>query len=82
MTGKAKLIFPAVMGLMMSFLMSGFVTWSNLGFDAGFLGNWMRAWMTVLPVALVVIYLARPIALATTRAVVLAIWGPDGLTDR
>ena len=51
MQGKAKFIFPVLMAGVMAFLMTGLVTWLNLGFPADFLKRWMTAFIIAWPCA-------------------------------
>ena len=70
MTGKAKVIFPAVMAFIVSFIMSRVVTAVNLGFQADYLGSWMSAWAFACPVAMGSALVAQaPAHYVTTRVV-------------
>jgi Protein of unknown function (DUF2798) len=60
--GKAKYIFPLYLSGVMSFLMTGFVTWLNLGLPPDFLMLWMRAWVKTWPLAYIAALIAAPIA--------------------
>lgn len=59
---SAKYVGPIVMAAIMAFIMTGFVTWMNLGFTADYVGNWAKAFVFAWPVASVSAYLALPIA--------------------
>ncbi|MCC5854300.1 MAG: DUF2798 domain-containing protein [Idiomarina sp.] len=57
-----KWIFPILMSLYMSFLMTGLITWINTGVDGDFISRWWRAFYIAWPIAFVLVYLgAQPI---------------------
>lgn len=76
MEGKAKYIFPFFLSGLMSFLMTGFVTWLNLGLPPDFLWLWLRAWVKTWPLA----YLAALIAAPSARR--LTAWSVAKLEGR
>ncbi|MFN0264326.1 DUF2798 domain-containing protein [Tepidamorphus sp. 3E244] len=76
MTGKARLIFPIVMAFIMSFLMSGIVTATNIGLPPDFLSRWMSAWAFAFPPAVVATLLAQAPARYVTERIIRLIDGP------
>jgi len=60
-----KLLFPALTALLMSFIMSGFITYLNLGLPSDYFFLWMTAWgkafLVALPVSFFVIPLVRKV---------------------
>lgn len=75
MQGKAKFIFPVLMAGVMAFLMTGLVTWLNLGFPADFLKRWMTAFIIAWPCAAGAAFIAIPVARKVTDAIVKRIDG-------
>ena len=65
-----KFVGPIVMAFIMATIMTGFVTWMNLGFTDDFLVNWGRAFVFAWPVASVAAFLALPIAPKITMWIV------------
>ena len=70
MTGKARFIFPVVMAFMMAFLVSGVITFVNLGFAPDFFARWLRAFAIAWPSAAFVAFFALPLARWATMAIV------------
>ncbi len=54
-------VSPFFIALLMSVLMSGYVTYVNLGFSDGFIYNWHNAWRHAFLVALPVTYFVVPV---------------------
>ena len=77
MDGKAKYIFPILITAIIVFIVSGVVTFTNIGFRADFVPRWLRAFFTGWPVAIVVAYFAIPVVRRATAAIVSAIDGPS-----
>lgn len=69
-----SLYFRFVNTLIMSFLLSGFmtiyVTWINLGFVEDFVHLWLKAWMMAFPAASVGVLILAPIVLKITTKIV------------
>jgi hypothetical protein len=65
-----KFVGPIVMACIMATIMTGFVTWMNLGFTDDFFINWGRAFVFAWPVASVAAFLALPIAPKITMWIV------------
>lgn len=57
-----RLLFPAVLALLASPLMSGLITAYNLGLTEAFFAQWLQAWTVALPAALFVVYVVSPFA--------------------
>lgn len=60
MTPKFRFCFAALMSLILSFLMTAWVTWINLGFIQGFVGYWLRAFVIAWPAAAIISYVFGP----------------------
>jgi cytochrome b subunit of formate dehydrogenase len=72
MDGKAKYIFPVIITAIIVFVVSGVVTWTNIGFRFDFVGRWLSAFAVGWPVAAVTAFVVIPFARrATQRLVVL-----------
>ncbi len=63
---KRRLIFTAVMSLVLSFFMTFWVSWINLGFSPDFVLQWMRAFGLAWPAAAVVSFVMGPFIQAVT----------------
>lgn len=57
---KLRLLSAFLLSAAMSFLMTTWVTWLNLGFGPHFLAQWLRAWLSVWPTAFVIVVLIGP----------------------
>ncbi|MGL5446077.1 MAG: DUF2798 domain-containing protein [Rhabdaerophilum sp.] len=77
MQGKARFIFPFFLSGIMAFLMTGFVTWLNLGLPPDFIRRWMLAWVTAWPLAYLAALIAAPFAQQATKFVISKIEGPS-----
>jgi hypothetical protein len=75
MDGKARFIFPIAMAFFMALLMTGVVTFMNLGLPANFLGQWMKAFAVAWPLASCVAFVAVPLARRIT-SMVISVTGP------
>jgi hypothetical protein len=73
---QAKYVQPVVMAAIMASLMTGFVTWLNLGLRADFPWLWFKAFATAWPLASVAAYIAGPIAPRITQAILRRVNGP------
>ncbi|WP_138464952.1 DUF2798 domain-containing protein [Poseidonocella sp. HB161398] len=58
-----RILFAAMMSLVLSFLMTFFVTWLNLGFGPHFASNWMAAFRVAWPAAGTISFLFGPVVL-------------------
>ena len=70
MQGKARFIFPVLISALIVFVVSGVVTFSNIGFRADFVPRWMKAFLTGWPVAAVLAFFAVPYIRRLTEAIV------------
>ena len=57
---KFRLYFAVLMSCVLSFLMSGWITFINIGFTADFLHAWMAAWCLAWPAAALIAFLFGP----------------------
>jgi hypothetical protein len=70
MEGKARFVFPVLMGGFMVFIVAAVVTYVNTGFAPGYVGRWLHAWLIGWPVAAMAAFLGQPaIRLATAHIV-------------
>lgn len=70
MSAKYRFFFSLFMSLVLSFLMTAWVTWINLGFVDGFVWKWGTAFITAWPAAAVISFAFGPrIHLLTHRIV-------------
>ncbi|MBN8534161.1 MAG: DUF2798 domain-containing protein [Rhizobiales bacterium] len=76
MQGKARFVFPFFLSGIMAFLMTGFVTWLNLGLPPDFLARWMKAWLIAWPLAYISALIAAPFAQRATQFVLKTMEGP------
>lgn len=70
MEGKARFIFPVTMAFFMALLMTGVVTFINLGLPGDFVVHWMKAFAVAWPLASMVAFVAVPVARRITAAIV------------
>lgn len=75
MEGKARFIFPVLISAMIVFVVSGVVTFTNIGFRADFVPRWLKAFLTGWPVAAVLPFFAVPYVRRATDAIVRLIEG-------
>ena len=71
MEGKARIIFPVIVTAIIVFIVSFLVTFLNIGFRAGFVFLWLKAFLTAWPLAAVVAFFAIPLARRLTQRLVL-----------
>ena len=64
---KHRLLSTLLLSLAMSFFMSCWVTWINLGFGPQFAGQWMQAFALAWPAAAVIAFIAGPPVQHLTR---------------
>ncbi|MDO9600113.1 MAG: DUF2798 domain-containing protein [Azoarcus sp.] len=70
---KPQYIQPVIMAGIMAFLMTGFITWLNLGIPANFLFLWARAFIIAWPLAALAAYIAIPVAQRLTKKIIAAL---------
>jgi hypothetical protein len=73
MEGKAKFVFPVVIAPVIVFVVSGAVTFFNVGWRSDFVIRWWSAFAIGWPIAASTAYLAMPFARRLTRRIVTAI---------
>jgi hypothetical protein len=72
MDDKARYIFPVIITAIIVFVVSGVVTWTNIGFRSDFVARWLSAFIVGWPVAAVTAFFAiPPVRRATQRIVAL-----------
>lgn len=70
MKGKARYIFPVMISALIVFVVSGVVTFSNIGLRADFVPRWLKAFATGWPVAAALAFFAvRRATDATVRMI-------------
>lgn len=67
----SQILFSFFMSCFMAFLMSGVVTALNQGVGAGFVGQWMSAYIRVWPIAFVLLFVLRPLVSKIVAALTL-----------
>jgi Protein of unknown function (DUF2798) len=75
MEGKARFIFPIIISALIVFVVSGVVTFTNIGLRADFVPRWLKAFMTGWPVAAVLAFVAIPYVRRATEVIVRMIEG-------
>jgi len=75
MEGKARFIFPIIISALIVFVVSGVVTFTNIGLRADFVPRWLKAFMTGWPVAAVLAFVAIPYVRRATEIIVRMIEG-------
>lgn len=76
MDGKARFIFPVLMGGMMAFFMTAIVTIINFGgFPDRYFAIWMKAFVIAWPLSAFAAFLAGPIARRLTGKIVAKLEG-------
>jgi hypothetical protein len=75
MEGKARFIFPVIISALIVFVVSGVVTFTNIGLRADFVPRWLKAFVTGWPVAAVLAFVAIPYVRRATEAIVRMIEG-------
>jgi TRAP-type uncharacterized transport system fused permease subunit len=73
MDGKAKYIFPILITAIIVFIVSGVVTWTNIGFRFDFVVRWLSAFIIGWPVAAVTAFIAIPFVRQLTQRLVMLI---------
>lgn len=73
---QPKHIQPVVMATIMAFIMTGFITWLNLGLVESFLWLWARAYVIAWPLAVLSAFVAAPFSPRITQKILNALYGP------
>ena len=63
----SEILFIAIMGLGMSFIMTLAITYINTGIDGDFVNRWFKAFMVGFPIAVVAAAVIAPIAKKLTK---------------
>src|SRR6201988_2749424 len=77
MEGKARLVFPVVITAIIVLVVSGVLTFFNIGWRNDFVVRWWSAFAIGWPIAASTAYLAIPFARSLTQRIVAAIERPD-----
>lgn len=64
---RFRLVFGLLMSLAMSVLMTGWVTWINLGLGPDFAWNWGRAFLMAWPAAFLIAFAFGPVLQGLTQ---------------
>lgn len=68
MSFKFRLLNTALMPIALSFIMTLYVTWINLGIHQGFVLDWLKAWLMAAPAAFFgVLLISTPISKLSQR---------------
>ena len=73
MEGKARFVFPVVITAIIVFVVSGAVTFFNIGWRNDFVIRWWSAFAIGWPIAASTAHLAMPFARSLTQRIVAAI---------
>lgn len=66
---RTRMIFAALMSLMMSVIMSGWITWLNVGFQPNYANRWLHAFLAAWPAAFFSVMLIAPTVQRLTQRV-------------
>ncbi|TDO97354.1 DUF2798 domain-containing protein [Marinomonas balearica] len=58
---KLRIIFAMLMSFSLSLVMSGWITFLNMGAQSNFFGIWINAWILAWPAAFIVAFILGPI---------------------
>ena len=75
MEGKARFIFPVLITAIVVFVVSGVVTFANIGFRADFVRRWLSAFGIGWPVASLIAFIALPLVRRATAFLIALIEG-------
>ena len=73
MEGKARFVFPVVITAIIAFVVSGALTFFNIGWRNDFVMRWRSAFAIGWPIAACTAYLAIPFARSLTQRIVAVI---------
>jgi len=73
MEGKARFVFPVVITAIIVFVVSGALTFFNIGWRNDFVIRWWSAFAIGWPIAACTAYLVMPFARSLTQRIVAAI---------
>ncbi|MFC6674173.1 DUF2798 domain-containing protein [Marinobacterium aestuariivivens] len=57
---KQRIVFTLMMSFVLSFTMSGWVTFLNLSFQSNFVAYWLKAFLSAWPAAAVIAFVFTP----------------------
>jgi hypothetical protein len=77
MEGKARFVFPVVITAIIVFVVSGAVTFFNIGFRNHFVIRWWSGFAIGWPIAASTAFLAMPFARSLTQRIVAAMETTD-----
>jgi hypothetical protein len=60
MEGKAKFLFPVLMGGIITFFLTAIVTFVNVGIPHDFLHRWLKSWFVAWPLAAIIAFVFFP----------------------
>ncbi|MGW8393521.1 DUF2798 domain-containing protein [Pseudoduganella sp. HUAS MS19] len=63
---RTRMIFAALMSLLMSVIMSGWITWLNIGFHPQYAQRWGHAFLAAWPAAFFAVMLIAPMVQRVT----------------
>jgi len=66
-TIKFRLINSFFMSMVLSFFMTAWITYINLGLIEGYLGLWMKAWGLAWPAAFTIAFVSGPYVMKLTK---------------
>ncbi|WP_419905459.1 DUF2798 domain-containing protein [Kiloniella sp.] len=67
---KHRMVFSILMSLILSILMTCWVTWINLGWGPEFIEKWMVAFRLAWPAAALIAFILGPFIQTTTQRIV------------
>lgn len=57
---RTRMIFASIMSLLMTIIMSGWITWLNIGFQEDYVARWGHAFLAAWPAAFFSVMLIAP----------------------
>lgn len=64
-----NILFPFLVALLMSIIMSGYITFINLWYTDLFINNWFKAWYNAFILALPISYIVVPFVRKTLEKI-------------
>jgi hypothetical protein len=74
---RFRWLFAVLMSLQMSLLMTGWVTWVNLGLGPRFLSHWAHAFLLAWPAACLIVLLTGPLVQQLCRQMLKRLAAPQ-----
>lgn len=75
MDAKARLLLAVLMTSVMVFMVTLIATYLNLGFDPGFLRQWVKAYFVAWPIAALTAFVVMPPARWLTERIIASLDG-------